>query len=85
MFATRNQVLNLTRFRNILSRRLKNARNNQIKYYNEKHISQIYNVSDKVLLNTKNIKTTYSSKKLNHKYVKSFKVLTSVEKQTYRF
>ena len=36
-----------------------------------------------MLLNAKNIKTTRLSKKLNHKYVRSFEVLTSVEKQTY--
>ena len=84
MPATRNRALDLTRFRDILSRRLENARNNQAKYYDEKHISQTYNVSDKVLLNAKNIKTTRSSKKLDHKYVGSFEVVASVEKQTYR-
>ena len=37
-----------------------------------------------MLLNAKNIKTIRSFKKLNHKYVKSFKVLTLIKKQTYR-
>jgi hypothetical protein len=41
-------------------------------------------VNDKVLLNVKNIKITRSFKKLNHKYIKSFKILLSIDKQTYR-
>jgi hypothetical protein len=80
----RNRILDLTRFRDILSQRLKEARQTQVKYYNQKHISHTYKVSDKMLLNVKNIKTTKSFKKLNHKYIESFEILLLIDKQTYR-
>jgi hypothetical protein len=37
-----------------------------------------------VFLNVKNIKITRSFKKLNHKYIESFEILLSINKQTYR-
>jgi hypothetical protein len=57
---------------------------NQAKYYNLKHISMIYNVSDKVLLNVKNIIFTKSFKKLDYKYYDSYEIIESIEKQVYR-
>jgi hypothetical protein len=57
---------------------------NQAKYYNLKHISMIYNVGDKVLLNVKNIIFTKSFKKLDYKYYDSYEIIESIEKQVYR-
>jgi hypothetical protein len=37
-----------------------------------------------VFLNVKNIKITRSFKKLNYKYIESFKILLSIDKQAYR-
>jgi hypothetical protein len=71
--------------RKILYKRLKNARSDQAKYFDKKHILKSFNVRDKVLTNSKNIKTNKSSKKLNHKYLKSFEVKLSIDKQMYRF
>jgi hypothetical protein len=68
----------------ILYMSLKNASSDQVKYYDKKHILKSFNVKDKVLLNSKNIKTNKSSKKLNHKYLKSFEMKLSIDKQTYR-
>jgi hypothetical protein len=71
--------------RNQLYKRLKKARKNQAKYSDEKHISRIFNVEDKILLNFKNIYTFKSFKKLDHKYYESFEMQDLVEKQAYKF
>ncbi len=72
--ATRARVEEITKLRNQLYKRLKKTRNNQIKYYDEKHTSRIFNVKDKILLNFKNIHIFKSLKKLNHKYYELFKI-----------
>ncbi len=82
--ATRARVNEVTRLRNQLYKRLKKTRNNQVKYYDEKHTSRSFNVEDKILLNFKNIHIFKSSKKLDHKYYKSFEIEESIEKQTYK-
>jgi hypothetical protein len=57
MSTTRFRILKITILRNQLYERLKKAKENQVKYYDEKHISRIFNVEDKILLNFKNIHT----------------------------
>jgi hypothetical protein len=57
---------------------------NQVKYYNLKHISMIYNVDDKVLLNVKNIIFTKSFKKLDYKYYDSYEIIELIKKQAYK-
>ncbi len=84
VFATNARTAYFAKLRELLYKCLKNVRKDQTKYYDQKHISKSYNVKDKVLLNSKNIKTNKSSKKLNHKYLKSFEVGLSIDKQTYR-
>ena len=84
MSATRARVEDVTKLRNQLYKRLKKTRNNQAKYYDEKHISRIFNVEDKVLLNFKNIHIFRSSKKLDHKYYKSSEIEKFNEKQKYK-
>jgi hypothetical protein len=85
MSTTRFKVLKITILKNQLYKRLKKARKNQIKYYDEKHILCIFNVEDKILLNFKNIHTSRSFKKLDHKYYESFEMQNLVKKQTYKF
>ena len=70
--------------RDTLTKHLEEARQNQAKYYNEKHLPISYRVGDKVMLNAKNIKTTRPSKKLNYKYIGPFEVELPIEKQAYR-
>ncbi len=64
---------------------MKKARKSQAKYYDDKHISRIFNVEDKILLNFKNIHTSRSFKKLDHKYYELFEMQNLVENQTYKF
>ncbi len=84
MSATRTRVEEITKFRNQLYKRLKETKNNQAKYYDEKHISRIFNVENKILLNFKNIHIFKSSKKLDHKYYESFEIEKFIEKQAYK-
>ena len=55
----------------------------QAKYYNVKHKLQSYKIKDMVYLNSKNIKLTRSSKKLDYKYYGSYQIKLSIKKQTY--
>jgi sRNA-binding carbon storage regulator CsrA len=48
MSATRFKVLKITILRNQLYKRLKEAKKNQVKYYNEKHTLRIFNVENKI-------------------------------------
>jgi hypothetical protein len=80
MSATRFRILKITILRNQLYKRLKEARKNQVKYYDEKHILRIFNVEDKILLNFKNIHTSRSSKKFDHKYYELFEMQDFVDK-----
>ncbi len=82
--ATRTRIEEITKLRNQLYKRLKETRSNQVKYYDEKHTSRIFNVEDKILLNFKNIHISKSSKKLDHKYDESFEVEEFIEKQVYK-
>jgi hypothetical protein len=56
----------------------------QFKYYDAKHTSKIYAVSDKVYLCVKNIKSTWSSKKLDYKYYEFYTISMFIDKQSYR-
>jgi hypothetical protein len=85
MSTTRFRILKITILRNQLYKRLKKARKNQVKYYDEKHTSRIFNVENKILLNFKNIHTFKSFKKLDHKYYESFEMQDLVDKQAYKF
>ncbi len=82
--ATRARIKEVTKLKNQLYKQLKKTRNNQAKYYDEKHTSQIFNVEDKILLNFKNIHIFKSSKKLDHKYYESFEIEEFIKKQVYK-
>ncbi len=81
---TRARVEKITKLKNQLYKRLKETRSNQVKYYDEKHTFRIFNVEDKILLNFRNIHIFKSSKKLDHKYYKSFEIEKFIEKQAYK-
>ncbi len=78
--ATRIRIEEIMKLRNQLYKRLRKTKNNQVKYYDEKHTSQFFNVEDKILLNFKNIHIFKSSKKLNHKYYESFEIEKFIKK-----
>ena len=71
--------------RNKLKAQVKKAVKQQAKYYNAKHKPQSYKVGDIVYLNSKNIKSTWVSKKLDYKYYGSYKMKLPIEKQVYCF
>jgi len=55
----------------------------QIKIYNQKHKSKIFNKDDLILLSMKNLNQKHSSKKLSHKFAESFHINKSIKKQVY--
>jgi hypothetical protein len=85
MLTTRFRILEITILRDQLYKRLKEAKENQAKYYDKKHTLRTFNVEDKILLNFKNIHTSKSFKKLDHKYYESFEMQDLVDKQAYKF
>ena len=70
--------------RDELTKRLRKASASQTKYYNKKHTSQEHFVNQLVMLFTKNLKQKRFSKKLSHKFVRSFKIEDKVKEQAYR-
>jgi hypothetical protein len=85
MSTTRFRILKITILKDQLYKRLKEAKKNQVKYYDEKHTFCIFNVENKISLNFKNIHTSKSVKKLDHKHYELFEIQDFVEKQTYKF
>jgi hypothetical protein len=81
---TQTRIEEITKLRNQLYKRLKKTRSNQVKYYDEKHTSRIFNDEDKILLNFRNISIFKSSKKLDHKYYELFEIEELIEKQAYK-
>ena len=55
----------------------------QTKYYNVNHQLKSYAVNDLMLLLTKNLKQKRLSKKLSHKFVKSFRMKDKTDEQAY--
>jgi len=55
----------------------------QVKTYNQKHKSKIFNKYNFVLLSMKNLNQKHSSKKLSHKFAESFHINKFIKKQTY--
>jgi hypothetical protein len=76
----KKRVREITKKRAQMKMLLTKVAENQAKYYDLKHISMIYNVNDKVLLNVKNIIFTKSFKKLNYKYYDSYEIIESIKK-----
>jgi hypothetical protein len=49
MSIIRFKLLKITILKNQLYKRLKKAKKNQVKYYDEKHILRIFNIENKIL------------------------------------
>ncbi len=56
----------------------------QIKYYNRKHIALNFKTKNLIMLFIKNIKLKNSSQKFSHKFIKSFCIVETMNKQMYR-
>ena len=70
--------------RSKLKKNLAKAVASQAKYYNAKHLSQLYNIEDFVYLNSKNIELTRSIKKLDWKYYGPYKMIDKIGKVAYK-
>ncbi len=55
----------------------------QVKYFDKNYVQKSYNVDDLMLLFIKNLKQCRLSKKLLHKFIKSFWIVNLVSKQAY--
>ena len=55
----------------------------QVKYYNKKHIPQLYIVGDLIMLLMKNLRQKHPNWKLSHKFIEPFRVHDIIEKQAY--
>ncbi len=72
---TSNIVSKMKDIWNFIKKKLENAQENQKQYVDQKRtLSSEYKVEDMIWLFTKNIKTERSSKKLNHKWIESYKI-----------
>jgi len=56
----------------------------QAKYYNTHYKAASFQMKDKVLLQSINIYTLRSKKKINHKQLKSFRILKKIDTQAYK-
>jgi hypothetical protein len=68
-----------------LELRLKKTQSQIKKYYNPYHKSTSpYQLGIRVLLSSKNIRIKKPNKKLNSKFLNSFRIIKAIDKQTYR-
>ena len=67
-----------------LVERLRDAVEYQARYYNRSHTPKHYRVDDKVLLSSKNIRLSRSSKKLDYRFLGPFEITEAIGKQAYR-
>src|SRR3989440_8019729 len=66
-----------------LAERLQEASEYQMKYYNQGHAPRQYRVGDEVLLSSKNIRLSCSSKKLDNRFLGPFRIIEAIGKQAY--
>jgi len=76
-------VKKLYSIRKKLLQQWKSTMMSQIKTNNQKHKSKIFNKNNLILLLMKNLNQKCSSKKLLHKFAKSFHINKSIKKQIY--
>jgi hypothetical protein len=78
------RVKNLIEYKQKLIEKWQKAANTQVKYYNRKHIALTFKTENLIMLFIKNIKLKNSSQKFSHKFIKSFRIVETMNKQTYR-
>jgi hypothetical protein len=78
------RVRELLKYRQKLIKRWQKAANAQVKYYNRKHVALNFKTKNLIMLFIKNIKLKKSSQKLSHKFIESFRISKTMNKQAYR-
>jgi hypothetical protein len=84
IFVVTKRVKNLIEYRQKLIERWQKTTNAQVKYYNRKHIALIFKTKDLIMLFIKNIKLKNSSQKFSYKFIESFRIVETMNKQIYR-
>ena len=56
----------------------------QAKYYNKRHENKTYQLGDKVLLRSLNIRTLRPKKKIDHRQLGPFEIIEKIGTQAYR-
>ncbi len=74
----------LRSIREYLMRLWKWVAEQQAKYYNAHHKAASFQMKDKVLLQSINIHTLHSKKKIDHRQLKSFRILKKINTQAYK-
>ncbi len=74
----------LRSIREHLMRLWKQVAEQQAKYYNAHHKAASFQMKDKVLLRSINIYTLRSKKKIDHKQLRSFRILKKINMQAYK-
>jgi hypothetical protein len=84
MLIVTKRVKELHEYKQKLIERWQKAANVQIIYYNRKHITLTFKTKNLIMLSIKNIKLKNSSQKFSHKFIKSFRIVETMNKQAYR-
>ena len=75
VFTAHKQAVDLMAIYKFVEKQLAKTAATQAKHYNTKHFLRVYNVGEFVYLNSKNIKSTQPTKKLDYKYYRPYWVL----------
>jgi hypothetical protein len=82
--SARDRVVQLSKMRQICETRWKQALNRTKKNYNKKKAQIEFTINDKVFLNTRNIISIKSFKKLNYEYYDLYTINESINKISYK-
>ncbi len=83
MLVVMKRVKELHEYKQKLIEKWQKAANAQVKYYNRKHIALTFKTKNLIMLFIKNIKLKNSSQKFSHKFIESFRIVETMNKQTY--
>jgi hypothetical protein len=84
MLVATKRVKELIEYKQKLIERWQKTANAQAKYYNRKHIALNFKTKNLIMLFIKNIKLKKSSQKLSHKFIESFRIVETMNRQVYR-
>src|SRR5579862_7939740 len=82
--AARRRAAAINAEREKLKERLRQAVEYQAKWYNKSHTPKHYQVGDRVLLSSKNLRLSRPSKKLDFRFLGPFQITEALGKQAYR-
>jgi hypothetical protein len=83
--AVKQRIQKLIEIRKQLKFRFKEIQTQIKRHYNPYHKKiPFYKIRTRILLSARNIRTKRTNKKLNYKFLRSFRIMEAVEKQAYR-